>query len=72
MKFEGALPLLREGKVFTRKAWKDKHQRVTLENDAGNDKFCKVVSCNVAHHTHIKLGYNPTPTDILANDWMVI
>lgn len=68
MNFEGALPLLRDGKAFTRKAWKDKHQRVTLENE----KFYKVVPCNVAHHTHIKLGYNPTSTDILANDWMVI
>lgn len=72
MNFEFALPLLRDGKAFTRRAWKDKHLRVTLENDEGFEKFYKVMPCKVAHYTHAKLGYQPTSTDILANDWMVL
>ncbi len=72
MNFEGALPLLRDGKAFTRNAWDDKFQRVTLENDEGFEKFYKVVPCRVAHYTHAKLGYNPTPNDILGTDWTVL
>ena len=72
MNFEDILPLLRDGKAFTRQGWKDKHQRVTLENDGLFENFYKVVPCKVAHYTHAKLVYNPTPTDILANDWMEI
>lgn len=72
MNFEGALPLLRDGNAFTRKAWDDKYQRVTLENGEGFERFYKVVPCKVAHHTHAKLGYNPTPADILANDWKML
>lgn len=72
MNFEGALPLLRDGKAFTRQAWKDKRQRVTIENDEGFENFYKVGPCRVAHYTHAKLRYNPTPNDILANDWVVI
>ena len=69
MNFEDIPPLLREGKTFTRLEWDDKHQRVTLVDNGCYTKFYKVVPCEVAHYKHAKLGYNPTPTDILANDW---
>lgn len=72
MRFETALILLRGGAVMTREFWDDKHQRVTLEGGTGFEKFYKVVPCKVAHYTHAKLGYTPTPNDILATDWKVL
>ena len=67
MTFEEALALLKQGKTLTRLAWKDPKQRATLE-----DKFYRVIPCQVAHYTHAKLGWTPLPNDLLATDWELI
>lgn len=68
MNFEQALSLLRKGNRLTRKGWEDPRYVVTLEND----RFKRVIKCKVAHYTHAKLRYDPTPNDILANDWELV
>lgn len=66
MNFQYALTQMKlHGRAVTREAWDDPKIKATLEDD----KFFKVVPCQVAHYTHAKLGWNPTTNDLLAEDW---
>ena len=68
MDFTEALNLMRNGHELTRESWDDPRQVATLE---GN-KLQKVIACRCAHWTHMKLGWNPTNNDILAEDWKLV
>lgn len=71
--FQEALTLMQEGHTLTRRAWDDTNVHAMLEEVCGaRTKFQKRVACRAAHHTHVKLGWNPTVNDILANDWELI
>ena len=74
MNFGEALKLLQEGHTLRREGWHDPHVEVTLEekNGMGRIDFQKVVKCQVAHYTHAKLGWHPTPNEILATDWKLV
>lgn len=53
------------GTRSTRVTWEDKRQMCSFENG----KLYKVILCKVANYTYVKLGWNPTINDILAEDW---
>ena len=56
-----------------RAGWHDPHVVVTLEELQGvRTNFQKNYACRVAHYTHAKLGWNPTPGEILATDWEIV
>ena len=70
MNFQDALTLMLEGHTLTREAWDDPRVVATIDERQGvRTEFNRVIPCNVAHYTHIKLGWNPTRNDILATDW---
>ena len=65
MNFSETLNNLKDGTRSTRVTWDDKRQMCSFEND----KLYKIIQCRVAHYTYVKLGWNPTINDILAEDW---
>ncbi len=65
MNFSEALNNLKNDNRQTRVTWADKRQVCSFENG----KLYKIIPCRAAHYTYVKLGWNPTINDILAEDW---